>query len=262
MSYADVKGKNIIVTGGAGGIGGAIAKLLAAEGANVYSFDINDALGEKVASEATALGPGTLKYTHVDLSSRTATFSAVESAAQDLGGVLHAIVNVAGIGGYEMIDSISEASWDRMMNIHVKGTLFMCQAAFPFLKAAGEASIVNCGSDAGITGIAGVSAYSAAKGAIMGFTRACAAEWGQYWIRVNCFNPAAATGMDQTMLDKFTEEQRRDHERIIRERCPLGGKMGDAERDVAPVVVFLCSRASRFVTGQLVPVNGGMTNAR
>lgn len=256
-----LKDKPIILTGGAQGLGAATVRVLARQGAIVYSLDIRDEDGEKVAREVTESEPGKAFYRHVDVTKRAEVFGAVEAIARENGDRLHAVVNVAGIGSFTPLVHITEAQFDLHYAVHVKGTLFACQAAHPFLRANGIGFIVNFASDAGIGGVPGTGTYSAAKGAVMALTRTTAAEWGPDEIRANVINPVAASGMLAGAV-QMDPERRATIERQIRERCPLGGIKGDAERDIGPVVAFLCSEAARWVSGQLIPVNGGMTFAR
>lgn len=257
----DLKGKPIIVTGGASGLGASCVKVLAQQGAVVYSFDIADASGAAVAAAATATGPGRASYRHVDISDRAAVFAAVAACAADSGGRLHAVVNIAGIGGVTALLDVTEAQLDLNFGVHLKGMVFACQAAHPFLKANGVGYIVNCASDAAIAGVPGTTPYAAAKGGVIALTRTISMEWGPDEIRANVINPVAFTGMLES-LDGSDPERYRKMTEQIKERCPLGGKKGDADKDIAPVVAFLCSDAARWVTGQLIPINGGMTNAR
>ena len=257
----DLKGKRIIITGAARGIGGASADVLVAEGANVCIFDIRDEEGKKLAADLTKSGPGWAKYIHVDVSKRAEVFSAVDAAAKELGGI-DCLVNNAGVALRTPIEDIKEEEWDWVHDIHLKGTLFCCQAAFPHLKAAGGGSIINFGSDAGIVGVPMTGAYGPAKGAILAFSRTACQEWGKHWIRVNSINPAVTSEMDQEFRKSLSSEDAEKHAAMLRQVCPLGGKMGDPKRDVAPVVAFLASDASRFISGQLLCVNGGMTAVR
>lgn len=257
----DVKDKRIIVTGGAQGLGAACAKVLAQEGAHVYVFDIKDEAGEAIAKEVTAAGPGSVSYKHVDISKRAEVFKAVQAAADESGGQLDAVVNIAGVAVTTPMVDIQEDDFDFHYAVHVKGTLFMCQAAHPFLKANGLGFIVNCASDAALTGVPGTGSYAAAKGAILSLTRTMSMEWGPDEIRVNVINPVASSSM-QGHAAKLNPEQLEIYKSEIKRRCPLGGKKGDAEGDIGPVVAFLCSEASRWITGQTIPINGGMSNAR
>jgi NAD(P)-dependent dehydrogenase (short-subunit alcohol dehydrogenase family) len=254
-----INGKRVIVTGGARGIGAAAVAVLAAEGARVVSFDVLDELGEQVAAEASQ-GPGAAGYRHVDISDRAAVFDATASAVAELGG-LDAMVNIAGIERRCPAQDITEGDWDEVFTVNVKGSLFTSQAAFPHLREHGG-SIVNFGSDAALRPYVGGAHYSASKGAVISFTRTIAGEWGRYGIRANAVVPAIWTPMYDEYRERLTPEELSGHEAQMAERIPLGGRLGDPVADLAPVLVFLISDASRFMTGQIVSVNGGNQQVR
>jgi NAD(P)-dependent dehydrogenase (short-subunit alcohol dehydrogenase family) len=256
----EISGKRVIVTGGARGIGAAAVSVLAAEGARVVSFDVLDELGEQVAAETTTQGTGTAGYRHVDISDRAAVVDATASAVAELGG-LDTMVNIAGIERRCPAEDLSEADWDEVFGVNVKGTLFTNQAAFPHLKERGG-SIVNFGSDAALRPYVDGAHYSASKGAVISFTRTIAGEWGRYGIRANAVVPAIWTPMYDEYRERLTPEQLTAHEAQMAERIPLGGRLGDPVGDLAPVLVFLTSDASRFMTGQIVSVNGGNQQVR
>ena len=144
-----IEGKRIVVTGGARGIGADSVRYLASEGALIYSFDVLDDLGRQVAADASARGPGKVFYAHVDVSLLGDVEKAMSVAVDALGG-LDGVLNIAGIDLSSPAESISEAHWDRMLAVNMKGVAYVCQAAFPYLKSNGGGSIVNFGSDAGL----------------------------------------------------------------------------------------------------------------
>lgn len=253
-------GKRIIVTGGSRGIARAAVEALAKEGAHVVIFDVLDDLGQQVASSATATGPGKVTYRHTNISQRAEVFTSVEAAVATLGG-LDALLHIAGVERSALAENITEAELDLILNVNVKGTFFMNQAVFPHLKANGG-SIVNFGSDAGLTPYPNGAHYSASKGAVHSLSRTVAAEWGQYGIRVNSVVPAIWTEMYNEFRSRMSPEALEGHDKVMLSKIPLGGKLGDPTKDLAPVVVFLVSDASRFITGQVISVNGGLGNVR
>ena len=256
-----IEGKRIIVTGGARGIGGESVKYLAAEGALIASFDVLDDLGELVAKESNEAGPGKVFYHHVDVSSLSACEAAASSAVKQLGG-LDAVLNIAGIDLNAPAETITEAHWDKMLAVNMKGVAYMCQAAFPYLKDAGG-SIVNFGSDAGLMAFPpGGAHYSAAKSGVFGYTRTIAGEWGRYKIRCNSLNPAIKTPMYAEHLAYLTPEELEAENAYYAANIPLGGQLGDPATDLAPVLAFLVSDASKFITSQIVCVNGGLISTR
>ena len=242
----------MIVTGGAKGIAAATVRTFVREGARVASLDIDDELGRKVVAEA---GPRAA-YFHCDVSRRGDVDRVFQEAVEWLGG-LDVMANIAGIEAAMPAESITDEEWNRVFDIHARGTLHTNQAAFRHLRERGG-RIINFGSGAGIRGQRGSAHYSAAKGAVMAWTRTVAQEWGPYGITVNAVVPAAWTGQYEDHRARMTQEQLEAHDRAMRGSVPLGGRLGDAERDIAPVMVFLASDMSHFMTGQSVPVDGGM----
>jgi len=255
-----IENKRIIVTGGARGIGEAAVRAFVKEGAKVVLFDINDGAGERVAREVTAAGPGTASFRHVDVSKRQEVFDGVDSAAVEMGG-LDALFNVAGILKDSPLEDLTEEDLDAVLNINLKGTFFTNQAAFHHLKDAGG-SIVNFGSDSGLTPNPTGAHYSASKGGIMAFTRSAAAAWGRYGIRVNSMCPAVATPMFAEMAKDMDPAMFAAVQAGMAQAVFIGGKLGDPETDLAPVLVFMASDASKFITAQIIAVNGGLGQVR
>jgi NAD(P)-dependent dehydrogenase (short-subunit alcohol dehydrogenase family) len=256
-----IEGKKIIVTGGGRGIGSDTVRHFAEEGAAVVSFDILDDLGRQVAEGATAKGPGRVSFRHVDVADEEQVRSNVDSAAAELGG-LDAVVNIAGITLAILPEDMTAAAWDRLLSINVKGVAHVCQAAFPHLKDRGG-SIVNFGSDVGLMTTPPVStAYGATKGAIISYTRLLAASWGAHRIRANVVNPLINTPMNEEFLKSLDPERRTAFEAHLKATVPLGGTLGDGPTDLAPVLAFLVSDAAKFVTAQIIGVNGGLNSGR
>jgi NAD(P)-dependent dehydrogenase (short-subunit alcohol dehydrogenase family) len=196
-----------------------------------------------------------------------------EQAAQELGG-LDVLIHTAGIEAAMPAERISDEEWDRVFDIHVRGTFHTNQVAFELIRRSIAASsegaprvgagtpargrIVNFGSGAGIRGQKGSAHYSAAKGAVMAWTRVVAQEWGPHGITVNAVVPAAWTGQYESHRARMSPEQLALHDAQMARTIPLGGRLGDALRDIAPAVVFLASDASHFMSGQCVAIDGGM----
>lgn len=255
-----IEGKRIIITGGARGIAAAAVGVFTQEGASVVSFDVNDDAGERVAKEATALGPGTATYRHVDVSQRAEVFDAVDDAVGELGG-LDAFFNVAGIERHVPAEDMTEEDLDEVLAVNIKGTVFTNQAAFRHLKERGG-SIVNFGSDAGLEPYPNGAHYSASKGAVVSYTRTVAHEWGKYGIRINAVVPTIWTEMYDEYRARMTPEELLAHDAEAVVRLPLGGKLGDPKTDLAPVLVFLASEASKFISGQIISVTGASGTTR
>jgi NAD(P)-dependent dehydrogenase (short-subunit alcohol dehydrogenase family) len=255
-----IENKRIIVTGGASGIGEAAVKAFARAGAHVASFDVNDTRGEEIAADATRRGPGTVSYFHADVSQKADVETATRAAVAQLGG-LDSLFNIAGIWRASSAESITEKDWDRIFDINVKGTLLTNQAVFPHLKKEGG-SIINTGSDAALMPYLQGAHYSASKGAVISFTRTIAGEWGKHGIRANAVVPAIWTAMYEQRRAELSPEELAAHDAQRAAEIPLGGKLGDPDTDLAPVLVFLASDASKFITGQIIPVNGGLGQVR
>lgn len=260
MSAFSIVGKKCILTGGARGLGEGCARALIQAGASVAIFDVRDELGEKVAAEATQQGPGKAHYFHVDLTSRTQIVSSVDLAVQALGG-LDSVLNIAGVEGGGLAEEIPEELYDFVMNVNVKGTFLMAQAAFPHLKERGG-TVINFGSDVGLIPLPKESVYSASKGAVHSLTRTLAHEWGKHNIRVNAVLPTIKSELNKEYLARLTPEEVDDYTKSAANIWPLRGEKGEVKDDLAPVIIFLVSEASRYITSQLVPVNGGAGQVR
>jgi NAD(P)-dependent dehydrogenase (short-subunit alcohol dehydrogenase family) len=174
---------------------------------------------------------------------------------------LDGLVNVAGIMGRLAAEAIDDDSWNAMMDVNVRGTFLTNQAAFRYLKDRGG-RIVNFGSDAGLIPSPTSAHYSASKGAVIAWTRSIAHEWGMYGITVNCVLPAIWTPMYEEQRSRLTPAELEAHDLRMAATIPIGGKLGDPIRDLAPVLIFLVSEASHFVTGQLMSVSGGLGMTR
>ena len=245
-------GKRFIVTGGASGIGAATVRAYVREGARVVALDVNDEAGQRVAKDA---GAGAT-YLPCDIADRDAVFSTFERAVNLLGG-LDGLANVAGVERRTPAEDIPDDEWDLVFDVNVRGTLYTNQAAFRQLRTRGG-RIINFGSGAGIRGQAGSAHYSASKGAVMAWTRTVAQEWAKYRITVNSVVPAIWTPMYDAWRARMSEQERTIHDMAMQHVVPLGGKLGDPDADMAPVMVFLASDASHFMTGQCFAVDGGM----
>ena len=257
----ELKGKRAIVTGCARGMGAAIVRAYTAAGADVVGMDVNDADGERVVKEAGSTGSGRASYRSVDVADGESVRAAFADAAAELGG-LDVLAHPAAIQRSSSASDVSIDDWDLMFAVNVRGTMLTNQAAFHLMKPSGGGSIINFGSISGQRPEVGAAAYSAAKGAVHSWTRTAAGTWGADGVRVNAVLPAMATPMYLEARARATEEQNTASYWQNLRTIALGQEYGDPDRDLGPVMVFLASDASHFITGQLIPVDGGQTSVR
>ena len=256
-----LKGKRIIVTGSARGMGAATLRAYVREGAHVIGMDVNDAAGAEVAVEATQTGPGNAGYMHVDVSDKTSVESVFAKAVAVMGG-LDVLAHPAAIQRASDAGDVTVEDWDLMFAVNVRGTMLTNQVAARYMKDAGGGSILNFGSISGQRPEPGAAAYSAAKGAVHSWTRTAAGTWGKDNIRVNAILPAMATPMYEEAMATMTEDDKTASYWQNHQSIAMGQKYGDPDEDLGPVMVFLAGDGSRFITGQMIPVDGGQTNVK
>ena len=247
-SQASLAGRVVIVTGGARGIGKAIALRCAAEGASVVIADIEGELGAQTAAQIEALG-GQALAVRTDVSAAESV-GAMVAAALDRFGRIDVLVNNAAIVDLarQPSDLISEQEWDRVMQVNVKGPWLCIRAVLPAMREQRGGKIVNLSSDLILSGVPGLLHYVASKGALTAMTRSLARELGPDRICVNAVAPGLTT------TDAAMTHGQEAAERSIRTRAIPRAQTPD---DITGTVVFLASEASAFMTGQLLVVNGG-----
>ncbi|MBI1329529.1 MAG: glucose 1-dehydrogenase [Alphaproteobacteria bacterium] len=250
-----LKDKVAIVTGGALGLGRATAIRMAEEGAKVAIFDMLDKEGRALVQELEKRG-FTVGYWHCDVTHETQVSDAIEDAVQAF-GKLNVLVNNAGISGASKpTHELTEAEWDRVMAVNVKGVFFCTKHAIPHMKKAGGGSIINLSSIYGLVGAADVPPYHASKGAVRLMSKTDALIYAPDKIRVNSIHP----GFIWTpMVDHFLE-QAADAEaarKFTDAKHPLG-HMGEPD-DIAWGAVYLASDEAKFVTGSELVIDGGYT---
>lgn len=250
MTEHGVAGRVVIVTGSGQGIGRGMALHLGKNGASVVVAEWKAHRAERTVSELEALGVPVLGAV-CDISRREQIDEMVADTVGRFGRVDGLINNAQTFRPTAPVAEVGEDDVDVLYTSGLKGTLWVMQAVYPHMKAAGWGRIVNFASAAGIVGMAGYAAYNASKEAIRALTRTAAREWGRDGIVVNCICPGAASkrGLDAAARDSEA------HERFMRDH-PIG-RQGDPEDDIAPVALFLCSDASRYLTGQTLSVDGG-----
>lgn len=245
----NLEGKTAIVTGAASGIGRATAELLASQGARVALVDLD---ADAVTTAAESIGA--LAIT-ADVSKAADCERAVATAVEALGGV-DILVNNAGIIRRSTVVDITEDDWDLVMAVNVKSVMLMSRHAIPHMLKAGSGSIVNTGSGWGVKGGGRAVSYCASKGAVVNLTRAMAIDHGPDNIRVNCVCPGdTATGMLAEEARQLGERAEAFYEDAADR--PLG-RIGQP-RDIAQTVAFLASDAAAFISGAIIPVDGGGT---
>jgi meso-butanediol dehydrogenase/(S,S)-butanediol dehydrogenase/diacetyl reductase len=242
----DFTGRGVLVTGAGTGIGAATVRALAAAGARVALVGRRE---EKLRETAEGLGEAALVLP-ADVSDAAAIGAAVETAAETFGR-LDGLVNNAAVAAPGTVETTDWETWAKIQDINVSGVFHACKAALPHLKASGGA-IVNVASVSGIRGDWGLAAYDASKGAVVNLTRAMALDHARDGVRVNAVAPSL-TVTDMTdgirsrdaLMEKF------------RDRLPMGRPAEPEE--IADPILFLLSPAARFVSGAILPVDGGLS---
>ncbi len=244
---AQFNGKVALVTGSARGIGQAIALKLATEGADLILCDLQKEWLAETTEKITAMGRRAEGYA-VDVSNGQAVQEMVDQAFAALGRI-DILVNNAGITKDGLLIRMSEADWDAVLDINLKGTFLFTKAVSRIMMKQRSGSIVNVASIIGLIGNAGQCNYSASKAGVIALTKSVAKELASRNVRAN----AVAPGF---IRSKMTEKLSEDIQKKMLEAIPLG-RFGEPE-DVANVVAYLASDAAAYVTGQVLTVCGGM----
>jgi len=253
MSYKplsrSVKGLRVLVTGAASGMGRATAHVFADEGACVAVTDVSRGAAQAVVDAIRTRG-GDAQAFALDVGDAGAIKSGVEAIAQALGG-LDIVINNAGISVRLGIDDDGyDAGWDRALAVMLSAHPRVIRAALPYLRQSPCPRIVNIASTEALGATAGHSAYSAAKAGVTGLTRSLAVELGPEAITVNCICPGPIT---TAMTDRISDEHK---QKYARRRTALH-RYGDPE-EVAHMTLSLCLPAASFLTGTVIPVDGGL----
>jgi NAD(P)-dependent dehydrogenase (short-subunit alcohol dehydrogenase family) len=241
-------GRAALVTGGGSGIGRAIALRLARDGADVVVLDRDLPAATQVAAECRAVGRRA-EAVHADVADG-ASVGAALGAAHAAVGPVRVLVNAAGISGFALLVDMTDAQWDGMIAVHLRGTFLCCRAALPDMLAAGGGRIVNISSVGGLRGGPMLTHYAAAKAGVIGFTKALAIEVGGRGITVN----AIAPGLVDTPMLRASGLSDAVKEQSLRQ-TPVG-RLGTPD-DIAAACAYLVSDEAAWFTGQVLSPNGG-----
>lgn len=240
--------KTVLITGGSRGIGRACAKAFAKEGYNVaIVYNNSTEAAEEIVKELKASGTDAACF-RCDAASYDAVGGAVAEIKKRFGNI-DVLVNNAGIAQIKLFTDITEAEWDRMFDVNIKGVFNFCSHIVPGMVSEKQGRIINVSSMWGITGASCEVHYSASKAAVIGFTKALAQELGPSGITVNCIAPGVIATDMNSCLDKETMMQLEDEIPLMRIGAP---------EEVAASAVFLASEGASYITGQVLSVNGGM----
>lgn len=251
-TFASMAGRRAVITGGLSGIGLAAARFFAAAGASLVLID------RSVPRQGglTDLGFGQeTTFLQADVSDDGGIAEAMKSAAEWLGGI-DALVTAAGIARAGTAPETPLRDLDDVLSVNLKGTFLCCRAAIPVMRRSGGGSIVTIASEQGMVGVPAMAAYCASKGGVVQLTRALAVDHARDGIRVNCVCPGPIL---TPMLEAFLDGTGDRAGQLKKEAATtLLGRVGKAE-EIAAAVQFLTSSAASFVTGVILPVDGGAT---
>ncbi len=243
------EGRVSVVTGAAHGIGRATALAFGRAGASVVVSDHGES-GALVAEDIRSAG-GRAAFVRADVSSVEDVERLMREAEQQFGRI-DCLFNNAGIEGEQALTAeASIENWHRVIAVNLSGVFYGMKFALPALLRAGGGVIVNNASVAGLVGFAGIPAYAASKGGVVQLTRSVALEYATQGIRVNCICPGV---IDTPMVERFTQGNAAAHQAMAGMQ-PVG-RMGRPE-EIADTVLYLCSDAASFITGAVIPVDGG-----
>ncbi len=254
MSLFDFSGKNVIITGGGSGIGKSIALLFSQQGAQVCIIDIQQDSAKETVNEIHKKG-GKACYFTCNVANQQEVLSTIHQIKQEIGDI-HTLVNNAGIAHVGNLEHTSEADFERIVNVNIKGVYNMLYAVVPHMKSQGGGVILNMASVAALVGIADRFAYSMSKGAVISMTLSVAKDYLPYHIRCNSISPAR---VHTPFVDGFIAKNYAGKEKEIFEKLSQSqpvGRMGKPE-EVAALALFLCSDEASFITGCDYPIDGG-----
>ena len=247
----DLSGQVSLVTGGNGGFGRVIASGLAAAGSSVVIADVQLDGADDIVRSVESSGQRCLTL-EMDVTDAESVQAAVDRVASEFGRI-DVLVNSHGVTKRRPFIDYSEADWDHVLDINLKGTFLTCQSVGRVMLQQGRGAIVNLSSVGGLVGMTNTVAYCASKGGVVQLTRALGVEWAARGVRVNAIAPSA---FDTPMARNAIEAEPAYQQRVI-DRTPVG-RLGDPE-ELIGAVLFLASGASAMMAGAVLPVDGGFT---
>ena len=247
VPHSPLAGRRILITGGATGIGAAAVRVLHEAGARVVATYHRTAPAGDVAP---------VVWLQCDVRDAEAVESTFCTAVEELGG-LDVLVNAAGLWQAGVPGHITSDEIDFLLATNVKGTILTNQAAHAVMRGNGG-RIINFGSSEAVMGSPISAVYSATKGAVQAWTRSAAKAWGADRVTVNALAPAVQTPGADRLREFLGPDAAAFIDQQMKLSIPLGGKLGDPADDLGPVLVFLASDGAGFITGQLIPVDGGL----
>ncbi|MEU9202153.1 SDR family oxidoreductase [Streptomyces sp. NPDC048332] len=240
-----LEGRVAIVTGAGDGIGAAVARRFAAEGARVLVAELNEETGRATAEEIGG------RFVRTDVSDRAQVLAMVDTAVREWGGVDILVNNAWGAGDVGRVENKTDAMLARGLGVGFYGPFWAMQAAFTHMKARGWGRVINMCSLNGVNAHMGTLEYNAAKEALRTLTRTAAREWAPTGVVVNAICPGAKSAAFRRMMSEHPElEGQADATNPM-------GRIGDPDRDIAPVAAFLAGEGARYVTGNTLFVDGG-----
>lgn len=242
--------KIAVITGAGSGIGKAAALLFAQQGAQVHIVDINKAQGEQTIGEIKAAGGSAIMHA-VDITQQAFVHEVFESI-----GNIDILVNCAGISHIGKAHTTTEADFDRVYNVNIKGVYNCLHAVLPLMQQQGKGVILNLASIAGTIGLADRFAYSMSKGAVYAMTLSVARDYLDAGIRCNCISPARVHTpfVDGFLAKNYPGREAEMFEKLSRSQ-PIG-RMAKPE-EIAALILYLCSDEASFITGCDYPIDGG-----